>query len=175
MLYNLTTSQTDRIKFDEVQKRYAKAVLNTLSQDVAMAQVPKEYAEVGWEAFEIDLEQRAVVVDDLKEAKVRFMKVFVRTVKEWQENKKRHIVISAFEGRPVVSMTVNQYGEQFQVLAEINAYADLNGIYNTAKDIENVMLLVRTEEIAAGVDDCIVKSEDEVKVQVHDALSTLQE
>ena len=83
--YNLITSQADRIKFDETRERYAKAMLDTLSIDLAMVQVPKEYAEVGWKGFVIDLEQGIVEVDDLEEAKARFTKVFVEAVKDWQE------------------------------------------------------------------------------------------
>lgn len=36
MLYNLTTSQADQIKFDKTQERYAESMLNALSQDLAM-------------------------------------------------------------------------------------------------------------------------------------------
>ena len=88
--YNLT-ALTDRIEFDEVQERYAKAMMNTISPSLAMVQIPSEYAKIGWEFFEIDLEEGAIMVDDLEEAKARFMDVFARTVREWQTERKSQL------------------------------------------------------------------------------------
>lgn len=80
----------DRIEFDEVQEQYACRMMDSISPGLAMVQIPNEYAKIGWEFFEIDLERGTVEVDDLKEAKTRFMDVFARTVKEWQTERKSH-------------------------------------------------------------------------------------
>lgn len=84
-IYNLESSQTDRINFDQIQERYAEAMLNALPLDLAMDQDPAEYANVGWENFEIDLEFGTVQVDNIEEAKARFMDAFIRAVREWQK------------------------------------------------------------------------------------------
>lgn len=85
--YNLESSIRDRMNFDETQRQYATAMLGVLSEEEALGQDPVEYTWVGWEAFIIDLEVRAVEVDNLEEAKARFFAAFQETVVEWQKEK----------------------------------------------------------------------------------------
>ncbi len=87
MNFNLDSSQSDRAKFDEIQEQYAEAMISALDVGLALEQTPSEYAEIGWESFEIDLEVGAVQVDNLEEAKARFLTVFSATVSEWQDEK----------------------------------------------------------------------------------------
>lgn len=54
--YKLESSLSDRSNFDEAQRQYAVAMMKTLSEAEALVQDPVGYAEIGWEAFEIDLE-----------------------------------------------------------------------------------------------------------------------
>lgn len=82
--YNLESSMFDRVNFDQVQREYIIAMLENLPEKLALTENPEEFAELGWEAFEIDLENEAVIVDDLEEAKARFFKVAIETVKDWQ-------------------------------------------------------------------------------------------
>lgn len=89
--FNLESSMTDRANFDEQQRLYAIGMIEALSEKEALEQVPAEYAEIGWEAFEIDLEVGSVEVDDIDEAKARFMSVFTETVKTWQAERKQDI------------------------------------------------------------------------------------
>lgn len=85
--YDLSGSMVDRMNFDEVQRQYAIAMLQALGEKEALEQDAAAYAEIGWEAFEIDLEAGSVEVDDLTEAKARFMSVFAETVRSWQRDR----------------------------------------------------------------------------------------
>lgn len=107
--YNLEDSQTDRINFDDVQRQYAEAMINSLGLELALQQDPNQYAEIGWEAFEIDMEQGSVEVDDVAEAKARFMKVFAQTVREWQAENRS---------------TLNYLNEELRQLADETTYDD---------------------------------------------------
>ena len=78
---------TDRINFDEVQRQYAIAMLQALNEKEALEQDPNAYAQIGWESFEIDMEVGSVEVDDVEEAKARFLSVFTETVRDWQRER----------------------------------------------------------------------------------------
>ena len=89
--FNLSSSMADRANFDEVQRVYAIAMLQALSEKEALEQDPDAYAEIEWEAFEINLEVGSVEVDDLDEAKARFFSVFTETVRDWQRERRQGI------------------------------------------------------------------------------------
>lgn len=84
--YNLTESMTDRVNFDNAQEQYAQDLLDSMSTDLGLSQDPDDFVEIGWEAFQIDLENGAVEVDDLDEAKARFFSSFRQGVIDWQDN-----------------------------------------------------------------------------------------
>lgn len=86
--YNLSSSITDRTNFDEVQRQYAIAMIENVKEADALKYDPEEYAEIGWEAFEIDMEIGSVEVDDVEEAKARFLSVFAEAVRDWQRERK---------------------------------------------------------------------------------------
>lgn len=75
------------VDFDETMRRYAEKILQALGEPEALEVDPEEYAEVGWESFEIDIEVGSVEVDDLDEAKARFMSVFSASVTDWQRQR----------------------------------------------------------------------------------------
>lgn len=80
--YDLTGSQTDRINFDEAQRQYVIALMDTFPDALTEA-----VAELGWGNFEIDMEVGSVEVDDVEEAKARFMSVATETVRDWQQER----------------------------------------------------------------------------------------
>jgi len=84
MKYNLESSMSDRINFDQMQEQYAHDLLASMSFNLAMQQDPAEFAEIGWEAFLIDIENGFVDVDDQAEAKARFYASFKQGVIDWQ-------------------------------------------------------------------------------------------
>lgn len=92
MKYNLLSSMADRIKFDEMQRQYAAAMLNALTTEEALAQHPDLYAEIGWESFLTEVEVCAVEVDDLAEAKARFLAAFAQATLDWQREKLEQVV-----------------------------------------------------------------------------------
>lgn len=80
MYYNLSTSMSDRINFDEMVERAAAAMLQTLDTETAMIQDPQQYAEMTWdEWFDV-----ADQVDDVKEARARYISAFAEAVRSWQ-------------------------------------------------------------------------------------------
>lgn len=85
--YDLTGSQTDRINFDETQRQYAIGMIQAVTEKEALEYDPDGYAQIGWESFEIDMEVGSVEVDDIEEAKARFLSVFAETVRDWQHER----------------------------------------------------------------------------------------
>ena len=79
MFYNLESSMSDRVAFDETVERYAGAMLNALTIDEAMLIEADTYAELAWDDGD------GWDVDDMAEAKARFFSVFPTAVREWQE------------------------------------------------------------------------------------------
>ena len=83
MDYNLSSSQSDRINYDEMVQRYARACCGALNDDEVLALDPVSYAQDTWE-----LDQDAgtmVETDDPEEAKARFLAEFTTTVREIQD------------------------------------------------------------------------------------------
>jgi len=70
MYYNLESSQADRINFDEMVERYARAMVGTLSDSEARGVDMDEYIALAWDNFDAD------VVDDIAEARARFFPTF---------------------------------------------------------------------------------------------------
>lgn len=83
MPYNLSSNQADRVRFDEMIERYADMCLRALTRDEALEQLPREYASLIWDSFEIGLEE-GNEVDDIDEAKGRFFAAFPQAVRDWQ-------------------------------------------------------------------------------------------
>lgn len=80
-MYNLASSMTDRIKFDEMAERAAEATLLTLDEKTALDQDAQEYAEFSWDEW-LDVENQ---VDDIEEAKARYIAAFAGAVDAWQK------------------------------------------------------------------------------------------
>ncbi len=94
--YNLTSSMSDRYDFDEMISQAAEGMLQTLPfnegrEDDAWQQEPELYAQAAFENFEsvaatIESGEEAVIlVDDMDEAKARYMEVFPQAVRNWQK------------------------------------------------------------------------------------------
>lgn len=90
--YNLTGSMSDRQNFDEMIVRDAEGMLTTLPFGDAWL-VDSEYtAQVAFETFESVAatiesgEEADILVDDMAEAKARYIEVFPKTVRDWQKN-----------------------------------------------------------------------------------------
>lgn len=82
--YNLSSSQADRINFDDATAREAEAMLVVLDEAEALQVDPQEYASVAWENFQTTLGVGAVEVDDIDEAEARYYSSFVAAVRQWQ-------------------------------------------------------------------------------------------
>ena len=88
MPYNLSSSQADRINFDQMVKRYADECLNSLTKDEIIQQMPHEYAAAIWEDFQSHLREQGDIDDteaERCEAKARFFAIFPQAVREWQD------------------------------------------------------------------------------------------
>jgi len=85
--YYLTSSQVDRIGFDEMVEQYAQQMLAALDTEFALSQDPSSYADLAWEQFEIGLDEGNPAVDDPDEAKARFLEAFQQAAWEWQKGK----------------------------------------------------------------------------------------
>lgn len=81
MFYNLESSQSDRINFDEATRRNAEGCLQSLTLAEALTVNPAEYAQDMWDMEEDRVSES---VDDVEEAKARYLSVFKDTVLEWQ-------------------------------------------------------------------------------------------
>jgi hypothetical protein len=79
MYYHLKTSQSDRANFDEMAGRAAVAMLQAITVEEALEQDSQQYAEFSWdEWFDV-----ADHVDDLAEAKARYISSFAQSAKAW--------------------------------------------------------------------------------------------
>lgn len=80
------------------------------------------------------------------------------------------VTISTFEGNTVIDLIINRLKDnRFEVLAGTVAFEDVNGTYDTAEDVEKVVLGVRSDEAQATIDlddHCVVNSEENIKHQV---------
>ena len=82
MDYNLSGSMSDRINYDEMVQRYARACCGALSDDEVLDLDPDQYAQDTWE-----LDQDAGTspeTNDPEEARCRFLAEFTSTVREIQ-------------------------------------------------------------------------------------------
>ncbi len=97
--YNLTSSMSDRQNFDEMIRRDAEEMLSASPfndpfsyEDDAWLVDPEHTAQAAFETFEsvaatIESGEEAVIlVDDMAEAKARYMQLFPPTVRDWQKN-----------------------------------------------------------------------------------------
>jgi hypothetical protein len=80
MKYNLNSSQSDRINFDEMVERLAEAALNTIANEIDNIDI-NEYLNDTWE-----IESEFMDVDDLEEAKARFFSVFRHRLSYFSSN-----------------------------------------------------------------------------------------
>lgn len=74
-MYNLKSEMIDRIEYDRMARESGRAsaqVLNDADLKVVDA------AQVAWEVFEADLSVGAVDVDDVEEARARWIEAFAR-------------------------------------------------------------------------------------------------
>lgn len=118
--YNLSSSQSDRIAFDEMVARYATQMLRALFVETALCQTPEEYARVAWEQFEIGLDEGNPSVDDREEAHARFLDVFQSTVRDWQADKLEELSYTYRQGdRDTILVALDEdcIYDQIEVLA----------------------------------------------------------
>ena len=83
MEYNLSSSQADRINYDEMIERYARACCDALAHHEVLELKPDEYARSTWE-----LDQDAGTApetDDPEEAESRFLCAFGGAVRDVQD------------------------------------------------------------------------------------------
>ena len=76
MKYNLSSSQSDRINFDEMLERAAEATLNAVSDEIP--NIKKEaniFIGNMWET-----ESEFIDTDDMEEAKARFFSVYQEAI-----------------------------------------------------------------------------------------------
>ena len=78
MRYNLETSQSDRISFDEAIAIYADDCIAEADENWLASVSQLEVAETYWEAVGEDFD-----VDDIEEAKARFLAVFIDAINEY--------------------------------------------------------------------------------------------
>lgn len=74
-MWKLKTSMSERINFDEMAResgRESARVLSNNDLDVADAE------QIAREVFQIDLEESLIEVDDVEEARARFIDAFVQ-------------------------------------------------------------------------------------------------
>jgi len=81
--YHLESSMSDRINFDEMAARAAIAMLQALDTETALEQDAQQYAEFSWDEW-FDVEDH---VDDIEEAKARYIPAFSQAIKAWQRQK----------------------------------------------------------------------------------------
>lgn len=95
-IFRLESSMSDRYDFDNMIRTGAAAMLLTLPfneqrEDDAWIQDPAQLAEVAFDNFEIVTvtiesgEEASVIVDDMAEAKARYVSVFPQAVRGWQK------------------------------------------------------------------------------------------
>jgi hypothetical protein len=84
MYYHLKTSQSDRANFDDMAERAATAMLQAITVKEALDQDPQTYAEFSWDNW-FDVADH---VDDLDEAKGRYISNFSQAVTDWQREKR---------------------------------------------------------------------------------------
>ena len=85
MTWNLRSSQTDRIAYDEMAHESGKAsaiVLNDNDLENSDAR------QVAWEVFEADLDAGSVDVDDVDEARARWISAFASGYQEEKHQRK---------------------------------------------------------------------------------------
>lgn len=82
MTYNLSSSQADRINFDETCRRYAIAMLEALTEEEALRQSAYAYAQFCMEHFLQDVE-----TDDVEEAEARFLDAAMQAIGDWQRDR----------------------------------------------------------------------------------------
>jgi hypothetical protein len=85
MAYNLRSSQSDRIAYDEMAHESGKAsaiVLNDVDLENSDAK------QIAWEVFEADLSADQVDVDDVEEARARWISAFRAGFREEQHQRK---------------------------------------------------------------------------------------
>ena len=76
MFFNLSSSQADRINFDEAIERYADDCIQSMPEDYLAETPAEEIAEAYWNDGE------GYETDDAEEAKARFVKVFTAAISE---------------------------------------------------------------------------------------------
>jgi hypothetical protein len=83
MKYNLSSSMSDRINYDEMVQRYAEQCLNALTTEEQLALEPADYAQT---MFDMDVATGTnAETDDPAEAEGRFLSVFGQAVVERQK------------------------------------------------------------------------------------------
>lgn len=110
-MYHLSSSQSERIRFDEMCDRGAVATLQAITVEEALAQDPQQYAELSWDNWH-DVENE---VDDLVEAKSRYLEAFAQAVKTWQEEKRVELLQDELYGKStgyVTTLTVVPGGQK---------------------------------------------------------------
>ena len=85
MTWKLSSSQIDRIEYDRVAREAGKASAQVLS-DEDLEKVDAQ--QVAREVFEADLQAGLIDVDDIEEARARFVPAFVEGYLD--EKKERH-------------------------------------------------------------------------------------
>lgn len=85
MTWNLRSSPSDRIAYDEMAHESGKASAIVLNDD----DLEKSDArQVAWEVFEADLAAGSVDVDDVEEARARWIGAFAAGYKEEQADRR---------------------------------------------------------------------------------------
>lgn len=76
--YHLSSSMTDRIRFDEEMKNYIEDCLSSLDLNELSSVKSEDY---------FDIDEMKTIVDDIDEAKARFKNIFSETVQSLKENR----------------------------------------------------------------------------------------
>lgn len=85
MTWNLRSSQSDRIAYDEMAHESGKASAIVLNdEDLERS----DARQVAWEVFEADLSADQVDVDDVEEARARWISAFASGYKEEQADRR---------------------------------------------------------------------------------------
>ena len=83
MDYNLTSSMSDRINYDEMVQHYARACCGALSDDEVLDLDPDQYAQ---DTYQLDQDAgTSAETDDPTEARCRFLAEFTAAVRDIQD------------------------------------------------------------------------------------------
>ena len=85
MTYNLRSSQSDRIAYDEMARESGRASAIVLNDDDLEN---SDAGQVAWEVFEADLNADQVDVDDVDEARARWISAFQAGYREEQADRR---------------------------------------------------------------------------------------